>query len=147
MTIEERIQADIIAAMKAGEAVKRDALRFAKTALKNESVAKSHPLTDQESEVVLARLSKQLLQAADEFEGAGDAQRAAAERAEAELLKPYLPEQLSDTELTALIDAVMIETGAATPADMGKVMAALKPKIGTRADGATVAARVKARLA
>ncbi len=147
MNLEKRIQADLITAMKAGEAMKRDTLRLAKTALKNESVAKAHPLTDEEAEVVLARLTKQLLQAADEFEVAGDMTRAAAERSEAELLRPYLPAPLSDTELATLIDQAVSDTGATSPADLGLVMAALKPKVGTRADGGVLAAQVRARLA
>lgn len=146
MSLEERIHTDMIAAMKTGDAVRRDTIRFAKTALKNEAVAKAHQLSDDEAETVLARLVKQLLQAADEFEQVGDAARAAAEREQAEMIKPYLPAPLGDGELATLVEQAVRSTGATSPQDMGKVMAALKPQVGTRTDGAKLAALVCAKL-
>jgi len=146
MNLEERIQSDLVAAMKAGDAAQRDTLRLAKTAIKNESVAQTRPLNDTEVEIVLARMVKQLNQAAEEYRVAGNADRAASELAEAELIKTYLPSPLSDSELGALVDAAISASGATSPQEMGQVMTALKPQVGTRADGATLAALVRSKL-
>lgn len=146
MTIEERIQSDLVSAMKAGEAIRRDTLRFAKTALKNETVARARALSNGEAEVVIARLVKQLTQAAEEYQQLGHTDRADDERNQIHYLTPYLPAALSDTELTTLINAAVSATQAVDLQDLGKVMAALKPQVGTRADGATLAALVRAKL-
>ena len=146
MNLEDRIQIDLVAAMKAGDVARRDTLRLAKTALKNESVRLLRPLSDEETEKVIARLIKQRIQAAAEYKAAGSNEREQRELTEAELLKPYLPAQLSEAELSELVTAAITTTGAARPQDIGKVMGALKPQVGTRADGATLAALVRARL-
>ena len=125
---------------------KRDTLRLAKTALKNESVAQIRTLSDSEAEAVIARLVKQRSQAADEYRRAGSASRADAELIEAELLKLYLPNPLTDAQLDELVVAAIRTTGATGPQDMGKVMATLKPQVGTRADGARLAALVRSKL-
>lgn len=143
----DQLQADLVAAMKAGNVATRDAIRSVKTALKNEEVSRQHPLGEDEALVVLAKLVKQLTEAATEFRSYGDSTRAAAETERAELLKRYLPTPLTEAEVATIVGRTIAETGARSPADMGRVMQAIKPQIGTRADGAAVAALVRGKLA
>ena len=95
---------------------------------------------------VLQREHKKRVEAAEAYDGAGRAEQAAAERFEAELIEGYLPQQLSDEELAALVDAAVAETGAGEQKQMGQVMSALMPKVGGRADGKRVSAAVRAKL-
>ncbi len=95
---------------------------------------------------VLQRERKKRVEAAEAYEGAGRAEQAAAERFEAELIEKYLPQQLSDEELAALVDSAVAESGAGSVKDMGKVMSALMPKVGGRADGKRVSAAVREKL-
>lgn len=95
---------------------------------------------------VLQRERKKRVEAAEAYEGAGRAQQAAAERFEADLIEGYLPQQLSDDELAALVADAVAETGASEQKQMGQVMSALMPKIGGRADGKRVSAAVRQEL-
>lgn len=95
---------------------------------------------------VLQKEHKKRVEAAEAYEGAGRAEQAASERFEAELIEGYLPQQLSDEELAALVDAAVTETGASEQRQMGEVMSALMPKLGGRADGKRVSAAVRAKL-
>ena len=95
---------------------------------------------------VLQRERKKRVEAAEAYEGAGRAEQAAAERFEAELIEGYLPTQLSDEELTGLVEAAIAETGASEQRQMGEVMSAVMPKVGGRADGKRVSAAVKGKL-
>ena len=95
---------------------------------------------------VLQKEHKKRVEAAEAYEGAGRTEQATAERFEAELIEGYLPQQLSDEELAALVDAAVAETGASEPRQMGEVMSALMPKLGGRADGKRVSAAVRERL-
>ena len=146
MPLLERLTNDMHDAMKSGDAKKRDILRFAITALKNESVALRHELSDAEAETALARLVKQLTQAAEEYQKLNDATRADEERSQAELLKPYLPEQLSDEEVEALVVVAISETNATDMKSMGQVIQAVKAKAGNTVDGSKLAALVRAKL-
>ena len=95
---------------------------------------------------VLRKEHKKRVEAAEAYEAAGRAEQAAAERFEAELIEGYLPQQLSDEELAALVEAAVAETGASEQRQMGEVMSALMPKLGGRADGRRVSAAVRERL-
>jgi len=95
---------------------------------------------------VLQRERKKRVEAAEAYEGAGRAEQAAAERFEAGLIDGYLPQQLSDEELTELVESAVAETGATEPRQMGQVMSALMPKLGGRADGKRVSAAVRRKL-
>jgi uncharacterized protein YqeY len=95
---------------------------------------------------VLQRERKKRVEAAEAYEGAGRAEQAAAERFEAELIEGYLPTQLSDEELTGLVEAAIAETGASEQRQMGEVMSAVMPKVGGRADGKRVSAAVREKL-
>ena len=146
--LKERLRADLNTAMRARDQVRMRTLRMALTSITNEEVAgaAARDLTDDEIVKVLPREARKRREAAEAFSAAGRADQAAAERAEGEILADYLPAQLSDDELAALVDAAIAETGASGMAGMGQVMKTVTPRIAGRADGARVAAEVRRRL-
>lgn len=146
--LKERLRADLNAAMRARDQVRMRTLRMALTSITNEEVAgtSARDLTDDEVVRVLTREARKRREAAEAFSAAGRSDQAAAERAEGDVLAGYLPAQLSDDELAALVDAAIAETGASGPSGLGQVMKAVTPRIAGRADGARVAAEVRRRL-
>ncbi|HYK33094.1 MAG TPA: GatB/YqeY domain-containing protein [Streptosporangiaceae bacterium] len=146
--LKERIRADLTASMKDRDEVRTRTLRMVLTEISKEEVSGSaaHELDDAEIQRVLTREAKRRREAADAFHGAGRADQAAAERAEGEVLAAYLPAQLDDAELTALVTAAITESGATGPGAMGQVMKAVNPKVAGRADGSRVAAEVRRQL-
>jgi uncharacterized protein YqeY len=146
--LKERLRADLNAAMRARDQVRMRTLRMALSSITNEEVAgaSARQLSDDEVMKVLTREARKRREAAEAFGAAGRAEQAAAERAEGEVLAGYLPAQLSDDELSALVAAAIAETGASGMAGMGQVMKTLTPQIAGRADGARVAAEVRRRL-
>jgi uncharacterized protein YqeY len=145
-TLLERLQADTKDAMKARDSERVQTLRLFVNAVQNEAKAKQRDLDDTETIAVLQREKKKRVEAAEAFEGAGHPDRAGAERAQAAILDQYLPEQLSDAELDALVAEAVAETGADGPSAMGAVMKAVMPKIAGRADGKAVSAAVTRAL-
>jgi hypothetical protein len=123
-------------------------LRMALTSITNEEVAgdSARILSDEEIVKVLTREARKRREAAEAFGAAGRDEQAAAERAEGKVLADYLPAQLTDDELTALVSAAVAETGASGMQGMGQVMKLLTPRVAGRADGARVAAEVRRRL-
>ena len=146
--LKERLRADLNAAMRARDQVRMRTLRMALSSITNEEVAgaSARQLSDEEVMKVLTREARKRREAAEAFGAAGRAEQAAAERAEGEVLAGYLPAQLSDDELSALVAAAIAETGTSGMAGMGQVMKTLTPQIAGRADGARVAAEVRRRL-
>ena len=146
--LKERLRADLNAAMRARDQVRMRTLRMALSSITNEEVAgaSARQLSDEEVMKVLTREARKRREAAEAFGAAGRAEQAAAERAEGEVLAGYLPAQLSDDELSALVAAAIAETGTSGMAGMGQVMKTLTPQIAGRADGARVAAEVRGRL-
>ena len=146
--LKERLRADLNAAMRARDQVRMRTLRMALTSITNEEVAgaSARALSDDEIVKVLTREAKKRREAAEAFSAAGRSEQAAAERAEGEVLADYLPAQLSDSELAALVDTAIAETGASGMAGMGQVMKTVTPRVAGRADGARVAAEVRRRL-
>jgi hypothetical protein len=146
--LKERLRADLTAAMRARDQVRMRTLRMALTSITNEEVAgaSARDLSDDEIVKVLTREAKKRREAAEAFSAAGRADQAAAERAEGEVLAGYLPAQLGDDELAALVDAAIAATGASGMAGMGLVMKTVTPRVAGRADGARVAAEVRRRL-
>ena len=146
--LKERLRADLNAAMRARDQVRMRTLRMALTSITNEEVAgtSARDLTDDEVVRVLTREARKRREAAEAFGAAGRSDQAAAERAEGEVLAGYLPAQLSDDELAALVDAAIAETGVSGMAAMGQVMKTVTPRVAGRADGARVAAEVRRRL-
>jgi uncharacterized protein YqeY len=138
----ERVQADTRTAMKAGERDRVGALR-----LVADSLQKDLKEGGGDEVAVLRRERKRRLEAADAYREGGSPDRAAAEEAEAELISGYLPAELSDDDLGALVDEAVAESGATGPADMGKAMGAVMAKVAGRADGKRVSAAVRDRLA
>lgn len=138
----ERIQADTRAAMKAGERERVGALRLVADALQKDLKEGGG-----DEVAVLRRERKRRLEAAEAYRDGGDEPRAAAEEAEAELISGYLPAELSDEELSALVDEAIAQSGATGPQDMGKAMGAAMGRVAGRADGKRVSALVRERLA
>jgi uncharacterized protein len=146
--LKQRLRADLNDAMRARDQVRLRTLRMALTSITNEEVAgaSARELSDDEVLRVLTREARKRREAAEAFGAAGRAEQAAAERAEGEVLAGYLPAQLGDDELAALVDAAIAESGASSMAGMGSVMKLLTPRMAGRADGARVAAEVRRRL-
>jgi hypothetical protein len=144
MSLLERVQGDTTAAMKAGERERVTALRMVVAALQT-AHKEGSPSADDEV-AVLQRERKRRLESADAYREAGRDDLAAAEEREAELISGYLPEQMSDEELAAIVGDVVAETGAASPKEMGRVMSAVMPRVQGRADGKRVSALVKEKL-
>ena len=145
MSLLERVQTDTTAAMKAGERERVTALRMITSELQ-----KAHKEGASGSEIdevaVLQRERKRRLESAKAYRDAGRDDLAAGEEREVELIGDYLPEQLSDEELAAIVGDVVAETGAASPKEMGRVMSQVMPRVGGRADGKRVSALVKEKL-
>lgn len=138
MAISDRIASDLATAMKSGDKVGLSVLRMLKSDLKYKQIELGHELSDEECVAVLSASLKKRNEAVESFQKAGRHDLAAAEMAEIEVIKKYLPAQLDDAELEALVKSAIAESGASTPADIGAVMKILMPKIRGRADGRKV---------
>jgi uncharacterized protein len=147
MSLKSRITDDMKAAMRAREAARLSTIRLLLAAIKQKEVDERIEVSDADVLGILDKMIKQRRESITQFEAGGRPELAAAERAEIEILQSYLPQQLSEAEIDALIDAAVAEAGASGAAAMGKVMATLKPRLAGRADMGRVAGRVKARLA
>ena len=147
MTLKTRITDDMKAAMRAKDAARLSAVRLLLAAIKQKEVDERIALDDAQVLAIVERLLKQRRESIGQYETAGREDLAAAERFEAEVLRAYLPAQLSDAEVDAAIAAAIAETGAAGQKDMGRVMGVLKARLAGRADMGAVSARVKSRLA
>jgi hypothetical protein len=147
-TLKDQLRADLTTAMKARDETRTRTLRMALTSISNEEVSgtAAHDLTEDEIVRILTREAKRRREAATAFADAGRADQAAAERAEEEVLTAYLPAQLDDGELAALIAAAIAETGASGPGGIGQVMKAVTPRVAGRAEGSRVAAMVRRQL-
>jgi hypothetical protein len=145
--LNTKIKDDIKEAMRNKEVLKRDTLRTLTAAIKQYEVDTRETITDAVVETLIQRLIKQRDEAARQYKDAGRDDLYEKESGEIEILKAYLPKQLDDVELEAVVRALVAEVGAEGPKDMGKVMGATKEKIGTKADGKRVSECVKAVLA
>lgn len=148
-TFKSRLQDDLTAAIKARDELRSATLRMTLAAITKEEVAgtEARVLSDDEVQAVIVREAKKRREAAEAFDKGGRAEQAARERAEGEVLAEYLPAQLSDEELEAIVADAVAESGAEGPRAMGAVMKIVKPKVGDRAEGGRVAAAVKRALA
>jgi uncharacterized protein YqeY len=149
MGLKETLKSDLTEAIRSSDKVVSGTIRMVLTAITNEEVSgkEARVLTEDEIITLLSREGKKRREAADEFAKAGRTDKAAEEKAEGEVIAKYLPAQLSEDDVKKLIAAAVASTGAAGPADMGKVMGAIKPQIAGKADGALVSSLVKAALA
>ena len=148
MTLKQRLHDDLTTAIKARDELKTATLRMTLAAVTTEEVAgkEARELSDDDVLSVLTREAKKRREAAQAFDEGGRPELAERERAEGEVLAAYLPEQLSDEELSALVTAAITETGADSPKAMGQVMKVLNPQVGGRAEGGRVAAEVRRQL-
>ena len=146
MTLKERLTEDMKSAMRGADKERLSTIRMAQAAIKQREVDERITLDDAQVIAVLEKMVKQRKESVAQFEQGGRADLAAKERAEIELLQSYLPAQLSDAELGALIRDAIAATGATSMKDMGKVMAVVKGKAAGRADMGAVSARIKAAL-
>lgn len=147
MSLTQQLQADMKSAMRDGDAERRDTLRMAIAAVQNAAKDKRADLTDEEALVVLTRQVKTRRESIKAYTDAGRDDLAAREQAEIDVLQPYLPEQLGEDEVRTLVAEALAATGASSPKDMGRVMAALMPKVKGRADGKLVSGIVNEELA
>ncbi|WP_327678539.1 GatB/YqeY domain-containing protein [Kitasatospora sp. NBC_00458] len=148
-TLKAQLQEDLTAAIRDRDELRSSTIRLTLSAVTSEEVAgkEKRELSDAEVLKVIGREAKKRREAAEAFDTAGRTEQAARERAEGELLAGYLPKQLSDEDLAAIVAAAVAESGAAGPQGMGAVMKLVKPKVDGLAEGGRVAAAVKAALA
>ena len=146
MSLKDRITEDMKAAMRAGEKDRLGVIRMLQAAIKQREVDERIALDDAQVTAVLEKMVKQRRESIAQFEAGGRGDLVAKETAELTLLQGYLPAQLSDSELDALIAAAIAQTGATSVKDMGKVMGIVKGQAAGKADMGTVGARIKARL-
>ena len=146
MALKERITEDMKSAMRAGEKDRLGTIRLALAAIKQREVDERVSLDDAQVLVVLEKMIKQRKEAISQFDSGGRADLVAKETAEIAVLQGYLPAQMSEAEIDALIAEAITATGAASVKDMGKVMAVVKPRAQGRADMGAISARIKQKL-
>jgi len=149
--LKDRLQSDLTESIKARDEVRSGTIRMVLSAITNEEVSgkEARELTDDDVITVLGREAKKRREAAEAYDDAGRAELADKERAELVVIEGYLPAQMSDEELTAIVEAAISEvaaTGAEGGRAMGAVMKIIQPKVKGRADGSVVAAKVKSAL-
>ena len=147
-TLKEQLQSDLTAAIKSRDELRSATLRMALAAVTTEEVAgkTARELSDADVLAVLGKEAKKRREAATAYDDAGRGELAERERAELWVLEGYLPAQLDDDALAALVAEAVAETGAAGPSAMGQVMKAVTPKVTGRAEGGRVAAEVRRQL-
>jgi uncharacterized protein YqeY len=144
--LKDRLQREMREALKAGEKVRLGALRMLAASVKNREVELRHEVSDEELVEVASREVKRRKEAAEAYDGADRPELAAKEREEETVLAAYVPAQLGEGEVGALIDEAIEATGASGPGDLGKVMGYVMGKAKGRVDGGTVNALVRSRL-
>ncbi len=144
MSVLDRVKQDISSAMKSGERERVGALRLISAELQKAHKEASGSESDEVA--VLQRERKRRIEAATAYRDAGRTDLAESEEREAALIEDYMPQQLSDDELHAIVGDVVAETGAASPKEMGRVMSLVMPRVQGRADGKRVSAIVKEKL-
>jgi hypothetical protein len=146
-TLKDRITEDMKSAMRAKQSERLGAIRLLLAAIKQKEVDERVAVDDAAVLGIVEKLIKQRNDSIEQFEKAGRNDLADKEKAEVQLLKEYLPQQMSEAELAAAIDAAIADAGATGPQAMGKAMALLRPRIAGRADMAKASLLVKQRLA
>ena len=146
MTLKEQITSDMKEAMKAGEKERLSVIRLILAALKQKEVDERIVLDDAQVLAILEKMLKQRRESVAQFTQGKRQDLVAKEEAEIKVIQGYMPAQLSEAEIDAMIAAAVAESGAASIKDMGKVMGILKPKVAGKADMGAVSARIKAKL-
>lgn len=147
MSLKQQLTDDMKAAMKSGDKDSLGVIRLVNAAIKQREVDERVELDDAAVLAVLEKMVKQRKDSVNQFEAAGREDLAAIERAEIVVIERYLPAKLGEAEILAAIDAAIVETGATGPADMGKLMGVLKPRLAGQADMGQVSALVKKKFA
>ncbi len=147
MTLKQQLTEDMKTAMRGGDKQRLGTIRLMLAALKQREVDERIELDDRQVLATLEKMLKQRRDSITQFDAAGRDDLSAIERAEMVVIEAYLPSKLDEAGIDALVTAAIAETGASSPRDMGKVVAAVKAKAAGRADMAVVAGKIKARLA
>ncbi|MFC3625493.1 GatB/YqeY domain-containing protein [Vogesella amnigena] len=147
MSLKARIADDMKTAMKARDAERLAAIRLLMAAIKQKEVDERIELDDAAVTAVIEKMVKQRRDSITQYEAGNRPDLVAKEQAELAVLQDYMPQQLSEAEIEAIIDAAIASSGAAGSKDMGKVVGAVKPQVAGRADMGAVSARIKAKLA
>ena len=147
MSLKAQLTDDMKTAMKAGEKDRLGTIRLINAAIKQKEVDERVEMDDTLVLAILEKMMKQRKDSVSQFEAANREDLAVIERAEMAIIEQYLPAKLGEAEVLAVIDAVIAATGATGPADMGKVMGAIKPKLAGQADMGEVSKLIKQRLA
>lgn len=143
MNLAERLNEDMKQAMKDGDKFRLSTIRLVRAAIKNQEIELRRPLDDNDTLNILSRELKQRRDSLQDFERAGRDDLVSNVKAEIEIIAQYLPQQLTEEEVKAIVVQTMQETGASSKADLGKLMGALMPKVKGRADGKLVNALVQ----
>jgi hypothetical protein len=146
MTLQQRIESAMRDAMRARDQRRTSTLRLVMAAAHNREIELGRPLTDEDVIEVLGRQVKQRRESIEQFRAGGREEMARDEEAEAAILAEYLPQQLTADELEGMVDAAIADTGATSPADLGKVMGRVVPLTKGRADGKAISELVRAKL-
>lgn len=146
MGLKVKLSTDMKDAMRAGDKLRLSTIRFLLSELKNAEIAKGEELSDEETVEIVQRQIKRRREAIDQYRKGGREDLAEKEEAEASILERYLPKQLTDEEIIAVIEEAISQTGASSKKEMGKVMGAVMPKVKGKADGARVSRLVSERL-
>ncbi len=146
MTLKQSINDDMKAALKGGDKVKLGSLRLLISAFRQKEIDERVELDDAGVVAVIEKMLKQRKDSIAQYEAAGREELAAVEKAELAVLANYMPQALGVDEIAAAVNAAIVESGAKAPADMGKVMALVKPRLAGRADMGEVSKHIKARL-
>jgi uncharacterized protein YqeY len=147
MTLRQQLTEDMKTAMRAGDKHRLGVIRLMLAAVKQREVDERIELDDVQVLATLEKMLKQRRDSVSQFDAAGREDLSAIERAEMQVIETYLPTKLDDAEIDALVAEAIASTGASSPRDMGKVVAAVKEKAAGRADMAVVSGKVKAQLA
>jgi uncharacterized protein YqeY len=147
MTLKLKLTEDMKTAMRSGEKNRLGVIRLMLAAIKQREVDERIELDDVQILAGLEKMLKQRRDSVSQFDAAGREDLSSIERAEMQVIETYLPAKLEETEIDDLVDAAIKETGASSPRDMGKVVAAVKEKAAGRADMAMVSGKIKAKLA
>ncbi len=147
MTLISELEEELTDAMKAGDESRRDTLRLVLSALRAAEKELQRPLDESEELQVLQRERKKRVEAAEAFRTAGRDEQADTEELELEVIEEFMPDPIDEDELERIVDDAIAETGATSLRDLGRVMADVMPQVAGRADGSTVSAFVREKLA
>jgi len=145
-TLKTKLEDDLKRAMRERNAQRRDVIRYIRSEIRNQEIRLRRDLEDDDAIQVLSRQAQQRRDSIEAFQSANRQDLVEKERAELEIITEYLPQQMGEDEIRALVAQTVAETGAAGPRDMGKVMSAIMPQVRGRAEGRQVSALVSEKL-